>query len=173
MRNIILAVAVVALMIPARAAAQDVLWLRPGAKVKVTAPALGLEGQTGVIEELAGDSLILAAETKGQLQVHRIPMSGIAKLDVRTGRRSHWVTGAGIGALVGLVRGVQVAGSDHNPDDDPLEITVGAVTGALLGMGIGSLIKSDRWAEVPVDQLRPRLIAGSDGRVGVGVVVRF
>ncbi len=126
MRHVILAVTVFAFMGPARAVAQDVLWFEPGAKVRVTAPTLGLDGHTGVIQELTGDSLFLATETNGPLQVHRIPMSAIAKLDVRTGRRSHWVKGAGIGALVGLIRGVSVARSDGNPDDDPLEIGVGA-----------------------------------------------
>ena len=172
MRHVILAVTVFAFMSPARAAAQDVLWFEPGAKVRVTAPTLGLDGHTGVIQELTGDSLFLATETNGPLQVHRIPMSAIAKLDVRTGRRSHWAKGAGIGVLVGLIRGVSVARSDHNPDDDPLEIGVGAVTGGLLGMGIGALIKSDKWSEVPLDQVRPRLVAQQDG-VGVGVFLGF
>ena len=172
MRHVILAVTVFAFMSPARATAQDVLWFEPGAKVRVTAPTLGLDGHTGVIQELTGDRLYLATETNGPLQVHRIPMSAIAKLDVRTGRRSHWVKGAGIGALVGLIRGVQVARSDDYPDDDPMEIGVGVVTGALLGIGIGSLIKSDQWTEVPLGQSRPRLIAGRDG-VGIGVSLGF
>jgi len=74
MRHVILAVTVFGSMITAHAAAQDVLWLRSGAKVRVTVPTLGLAGHTGVIQELTGDCLFLATETNEQLQVHCIPM---------------------------------------------------------------------------------------------------
>jgi hypothetical protein len=180
MRNIILAIAVFTLVSPARAVTQEFLWLKPDAKVRVTAPAVGLSERIGRVQELNGDTLVVQVDAmrKGRLRLEMldVPMSSITKLDVTTGRRGHWLEGAGIGFLFGVVMG---AASGDDPPDQWFASSAGEKAGmgglvfGLIGAGIGALIKSDKWAEVPLDQLRPRLIAGQGGQVGVGVAMRF
>jgi len=179
MRNIILAVTAFTLVGSAPALGQDVLWLKPGAKVRMTAPALGLNERIGRVQELTGDTLVAQVDAmrQGRLQLEmlHVPMSSITKLDVTTGRRGHWLEGAGIGFLFGVVTG---AASGDDPSDQWFAYSAGekAMMGGLgfglIGAGVGALIKSDKWSEVPLDQVRPRLVAQQDG-VGVGVSLRF
>jgi len=180
MRNIILAMLAIAFVGPGRAGAQDVLLLKPGAKVRMTAPALGLSKQVGRVQELNGDTLVVLVDvlhkSSLRLEMTDVPLSSISKLEVITGRRGHWLEGAGIGVLLGVVVG---AASGDDPSDQWFAYSAGQKAGmygvvfGLAGAGIGALIKSDKWAEVPLEQLRPRLIAAENGRVGVGVVLRF
>jgi len=49
----------------------------------------------------------------------------------------------------------------------------GAILGTLLGLAIGAMARTDRWEEVPLDQLRVQPVATADGRFGLGVSMRF
>jgi hypothetical protein len=183
MRNIILAITVFTLVSAAPAVAQGALWLRPGAKVRVTAPTLGLSEQVGSVQELKGDTLVLQVDAmrRGHLQADtlHVTVPAITKLDVGTGRRGHLLEGAGIGFLLGAVIGL--ASGDDPPAEGFLSssYSAGEKAGALgvvigsVGAIIGATHKSDKWAEVPIDQLRPRLIARDGGQVGVGVSLGF
>jgi len=175
MRNIILAVTAFTLIIPARAVAQGAQWVTPGAKVRVTAPTLGLSEQVGRVQETRGDTLVVLTDVMrgGHLRadtVH-VAMATVTKLDVRTGGRGHWLEGAGIGLALGLAIG---AASDDGSSRAyaPSAPAMGGGLLGILGAVIGGSIKSDRWSEVPLDRVRPRLVALQDG-VGVGVVLRF
>jgi len=175
MRNIILAVTAFTLAIPARAVAQGTPWVTPGAKIRVTAPTLGLDAQVGRVRETRGDTLVLETDVMrgGHLRadtVH-VAMATVTKLDVRTGGRSHWIEGAGIGLALGLAIG---AASDEGSSRAyaPSAPAMGGGLLGILGAVIGGSIKSDQWAEVPLDRLRPRLVAQQDG-VGLGVSLRF
>ena len=183
MRNIIIAITVFTLVSPARAVAQDALWLTPDAKVRITAPAVGMSQQVGRVQEMRGDTLVLQVDAMrgGHLRADtlHVTMPTITKLDVRTGSRGHWLEGAGIGFLLGAVIGL--ASGDDPPAEGWFSYDYSAGDKALLGgslLGIvgaviGQSIKTDKWAEVPLDQLRPRLIAGYGGQVGVGVSLGF
>ncbi len=50
---------------------------------------------------------------------------------------------------------------------------VGVLVGGLLGLGIGALIKTDRWEEVPLDQFRVSLVPQWNGGRALGVAVSF
>ena len=181
MRNIILAVTAFTLAIPARAVAQGTLWVTPGAKIRVTAPTLGLSEQVGRVRETRGDTLVLLTDVMrgGHLRTDTVhlAMPMVTKLDVRTGGRSHWLEGAGIGFALGAVIGVA---SGDDPSSQLLAANAGQKAigiGSLLGIVgavVGKGIKSDRWSEVPLDQIRPRLVAQQDGvGVGVSIALRF
>jgi hypothetical protein len=108
-----------------------------------------------------------------------VNIPAVNRLDLRTGSRNHWLEGAGIGALAGVVTGLAWGNDSKDAfhldlwyDKPGVKALAGGAVGALVGAGVGALIKSDRWSEVPLDQIRPRLVAQQDG-VGVGVVVRF
>jgi hypothetical protein len=45
--------------------------------------------------------------------------------------------------------------------------------GGLVGLGIGALFKTERWEEVPLDQLRVSVAPQPDGRLGVSVSLEF
>ncbi len=47
------------------------------------------------------------------------------------------------------------------------------IFGALVGMGIGAFIKSERWEEVPLDRLTVLPQVTLDGRLGLAASVRF
>ncbi len=181
MRNIILAVTAFTLIGPARAVAQGAQWVTPGAKIRVTAPTLGLDAQVGRVRETRGDTLVLETDVMrgGHLRadtVH-VAMPMVTKLDVRTGGRGHAIQGAGLGFLLGFVIGV--ASGDDPPGgfmetriDAGGKAMLGGIGLGLIGAGVGAFIKSDKWSEVPLDRVRPRLVAQQNG-VGVGVVLRF
>jgi hypothetical protein len=106
-----------------------------------------------------------------------VAMPAITKLDVRTGGRGHAIQGAGLGFLLGFVIGL--AAGDDPPGgfmetriDAGGKAMLGGIGLGLIGAGVGAFIKSDKWSEVPLDRVRPRLVAQLDG-VGVGVVLRF
>ncbi|TFH64763.1 MAG: hypothetical protein E4G90_07440 [Gemmatimonadales bacterium] len=179
MRYIILVVSLFILASATSAAAQDVLWLKPGAKVRLTVPTLGLNERGGWVQELNGDTLVahvgVMHEGRLRLEMLHVPMSSITKLDVVTGRKGHWLEGAGIGFLIGAAIGLA---SGDDPSNQWFAYSAGekALAGGLgfglIGAGVGALIKSDKWSEVPLDRIRPRLVAQQDG-VGLGVSLRF
>ena len=49
----------------------------------------------------------------------------------------------------------------------------GLVVGTAIGGLIGAFIRSDRWEEVPLDQLRVQPVATVDGRFGLAVSLSF
>ena len=70
------------------------------------------------------------------------------------------------------------AGSDNPCKDYPAACAAGGaavvgVTGALVGLGIGALSKSERWEDVPLDRLRVSIVPLPDGRLAFGLSVVF
>lgn len=180
MCKITLAIIASVLVSPTRAVAQDALWLRPGSKVRMTAPALDLSDRVGRVHELNGDTLVVLVDalhtSRLRLDVVDVPLSSISKLEVVTGRRGHWLEGAGIGFLLGVVTG---AASGDDPSNAYFgysageKAAIGGLSFGLIGAGIGALIKSDKWAEVPLDRVRPKLIVGDRGQVGIRFALVF
>jgi hypothetical protein len=50
---------------------------------------------------------------------------------------------------------------------------IGAGAGLVIGGVVGSLIKTERWEEIPLDQLRVSVAPQGEGRFAVGLTVRF
>jgi hypothetical protein len=50
---------------------------------------------------------------------------------------------------------------------------IGLMGGALIGASVGTFIRTDKWGEVPLDQLRVSLAPQRDGRFGLGLSVAF
>jgi hypothetical protein len=85
------------------------------------------------------------------------------------GTRGHPLAGALIGAPVGAAAGTIWWNAAKEPDDDATFngylLAGGGAAGALLGLGTGSLVRSERWEIVP--------LAGLDARaVVIGVSAR-
>ena len=179
MRHSALVVLALALAVapPDGVIAQDTLTVKVGSRVRVTAPELDLDKYDGTVAVVRSDTL-----TVGTVQV---PLASVTRLDVHKGRKGNVGKGAIIGTLVGVPTGLalgvfyqQACSNTSDIGETCLAlIPIGAVAvglaGALVGGTIGSLIKTDRWEEVPLDQLRVSFGPQRDGRLGVGASVRF
>ncbi len=142
----------------------------PGDRVRVTAPDVGINKHTGQLKAMGADTLTV--------DTLRVAVASVTRLEVQRGRKS-W--GAGKGALVGLGAAVPFlvvavaipdCGSNAGCFDDWFAMgavilfpAIGAITGAL--------VKTDRWEELPLDQLRVSFVPQRDGRFAFGLSVAF
>ena len=173
MRPITFLVAVVAVACGGRPA--PVLTPEAGERVRVTAPDLDVHRHTGLLVSVQRDSLTVDTLT--------VARASITRLEVQRGRKTNARTGAWIGALslglagVGLGIGVCVQRIECEGDEWSAVIGVlggvGALGGGLIGLGVGALIKTERWEEVPLDRLRVSFAPQRAGRFGLGLSVRF
>jgi len=161
--------------------------IEPGARVRVTQvcrqtyPGASMRPRTvcarnvGMLAEITGDSIVLTLNENGSRL--GVPLDSIARVEVRQGRKSRTLIGAGIGAAAG---GLSLAlastcspGGDCGEGEWRLGLLVGTVAGAGIGALAGAFIKTDRWEEVPLSQLRVSLAVPRSGRWGVGLSLVF
>jgi len=160
------------------ATAQDrISLLEPGQRVRVTVPSLGLNQHEESFSGVQGDTLVLASM--------RCPITDVERLDVHAGRRSRAVTGALVGAVAGLLAGVPLGMAEQSRYDcDPnngfapcippmptIPVMLAAL-GAGVGAVTGAFIKTDRWEEVPLEQVRVS-VAPQRGGVVIGISMAF
>jgi hypothetical protein len=101
--------------------------------------------QAGAIEIAREDGSVLS-----------VPVTSIAKLQVSSGRKRRTLVGALCGAALGV--GITLIGTrcEHPAycEDNAGYRTAGLVIlgggGALLGAGVGALIRTERWTTVPI-----------------------
>jgi len=174
MRAIAFVVSLSALVSVASLSAQMQASVEPGARVRVTAPACNLDRRAGTLEATRGDTLVLA---DGDF-TSRCLQSDVTRFEVSQGRKGHPWRGAGIGFVSGVVLGSVIGygecGSDCPHETGALILGgIGALVGPIVGAIVGSRIKTDRWEEIPLDQLRVGLAPQRDGRLGIGWSVVF
>jgi hypothetical protein len=121
--------------------------LQPGLRVRVDARPVVARRVVGTLMSQTQDTLVLASSAS---EWHRVPIAGVAVLDVHMGRsrRSGLRRGLLLGA--GIIGGGVLIGGGLATDDDfvfPVALT-GASVGALAGFFIGS----DRWLRVYLRQ---------------------
>ena len=147
--------------------------LQRGASVRVTAPDCGLSVAARTFQALRADTLVFTTT--------ECPLASVTTLDVRA-RRRRARRGALIGGVAGLVAGVFMGAGYHDFCEswscDPTfaaagGFLLGVAAGVALGAGVGALIKTDRWEEVPLDGLRLSFEPQLDGRIALGFSVRF
>ena len=148
--------------------------LEPGARVRVTAPDLGIEKQQATFQALRGDRLVVMADS-----TMYYALGSITRFDVYRGRKSHWKTGLAVGAVLGAIAGGAAGYASEAiryESDFAAPVALGALAGAAvvgaLGAGVGATMKTDRWEEVPLDQLRVSVVPRRDG-VALGISVAF
>ena len=148
--------------------------LDPGARVRVTAPGLGIEKQQATFQALRGDTLVVMADS-----TMYCPLGSVTRFDVYRGRKSHWKTGLAVGAVLGAIAGGAAGYASEAiryESDFAAPVALGALAGAAvvgaLGAGVGATMKTDRWEEVPLDQLRVSVVPRRDG-VALGISVAF
>lgn len=173
--------------------AEDALSAEPGSRVRLTASAppatlkesahaMGREAKPLIGVLVTADAEALTVKLDGGEGQQRIPRSSIRTLELSTGKRSAWRTGALVGAAFGAVL---IYTEDPCPEleaDCPLNAhvserlagaAVGALAYGLAGAGIGSFFKTDRWHPLPLDAIR-LAIAPTRGRgIHLSVSVGF
>ena len=194
MRHATILVAILAFVPLASATAQ--VPVRPGARVRVAGhfcqPSYSncVEGRpehrVGTFVAWKADTLVV--QSNGDTL--SVPVNLVTRLDVSRGRKTNTAKGAGIGFLLGGLVGAVIVyasyeecvpqglfsciGPNYGPGAYAL---VGGVIGGFGGLVAGALIGSatntDRWEEVPLDQLRVSFGPQPDGRMALGLLVRF
>lgn len=147
--------------------------------------AVGGHWRYGTFEQAVPDSLILGVGKSGTERL-ALPLSSVLRLEARTGRRSHAITGLLMGSLIGFAGGAAAGNAlctssgglfESDCADAPVPELVGGAMGGLVlgGMGalIGWAIRTDRWEEVPLQSLRVGLTSRPGGSIEAGLSMRF
>jgi hypothetical protein len=134
------------------AAAADERALTVGERVRVTAPSVSPRRIEGTLAAVDRETVTVVSRDDGtRVGVSR---SQIAKLEVVRGEKSHWGTGALIGAGAGVLLGVVASNPPSSADGFQVDGGAVAVCGAVGAAGgalVGAVLRTDRWTTVPGD----------------------
>jgi hypothetical protein len=156
---------------------QELPPLKPGDRIRATASTLSPSPLVGTVVAFEANSLMVQRGTG----TRRLSLASLTRLEMSQGRRSHAALGAGIGLLVGAGVGA-VIGSGCKAIIVPVSseggcIAVGAAViggaGALVGAVTGALVRTERWAEVPLDRLRVSFTSDRGGALKIRASLRF
>ena len=166
------------------------LRLPVGARVRVRPVAAPGEWVRGTLTSADAAGIGLLPEMAPPLPGSelRLPRETVARLEILTGRKSHWLHGLLVGVAAGVAMGFAF---DVDPErchfDDNYfcsrgeAVAAGGLVMGGIGAGVGALVKTDRWLPVALDALgpaagegrvRPAVRASADG-LALGVSVRF
>ena len=159
--------------------------LRPGQRVRVTAPSAGLHRTVGVVEAVRGREIVLEPDSPppawsrsgyqaDSLDV-AVSLDSVRTLDVSVGTHGHASAGVLIGAaIVGTGFGFWAGSCQGFLCISPGAVAAaGALLGGLVGAVVGSSIVTDDWASVPVSSAQVGLIVTRGGRLGLGASLTF
>lgn len=170
MRAVASTLTLVLLLSPVGLSAQRPL-VEPGARLRITAPDFGIVEQVAVYEGVRRGMLVVVADS-----TINFPLAAVYRLEVQQ-RKGHPWRGAGAGFLGGAVLGAVIGPtlSGDLSDSDKRIIAAGglAVVGSLLGLGIGSAIKTERWEGIMPGQLRVSLVPQRYERCAFGFSAGF
>jgi hypothetical protein len=126
----------------------------PGTRLRATAPSVTPKPVVGTLLETTEHEVLLAVSPSERTA---IPRAAIVHLELSQGRHGHAVNGLLIGAVVGAVAlsAINAADPETGQTGEYVWVAlVGAGLGALPGAGVGALVKTERWAELPLANLR-------------------
>ncbi len=167
--------------------------LTPGMRVRVTAPAAGLDRTVGTVRAVRGREIVLEPEwprpawSRAGHQADSLGVSvsldSVRSLEVSLGTHSRFWDGAGVGAVVGgvglaLVGAASAASCQGFICFSPAAVAAGGLVaggliGGLLGGIVGGTIVTDRWVSVPLGGDRISLRVAPGGRLGLGASWAF
>jgi hypothetical protein len=120
-------------------------------------------------QTVADDMLVVVADS-----TMNCPLGSVWRLDLHRGRKGNVGRGALFGGLIGAAVGLGAGVSMQVEDFNAGAFTAaGALAGVLIGVPVGAFIKSDRWEEVPLDQLRVQPVATPGGGLGLAASLKF
>jgi hypothetical protein len=174
-------VAALVLAAPPTLAAQQESLLAPGERIRVSAPALGIEQLVCTVSAFSPDSVVV--EDRGTLLA--LPLVSVTKLEVYRGQRSQAGKGAVTGLLVGggagALFGLIAVGASEAGDWGAGYVLGGALicaglgggVGALIGAGVGQRRLVERWEPVLLYPSQGRLPPPAGPRLAIGLSLRF
>src|SRR5262245_16522517 len=125
--------------------------LTPGARVRVTVrePGHAERQLVGPLRTFDNQTLTLSTDDAGGHV--SLPRPTITRLEVYRGRRGHTGIGLLLGAVLGLAAvAIKDAGCGPDCDGSSAGFIAGVVGGgAVLGAGVGTVVKTDRWESLP------------------------
>ena len=181
MRHATILVAILAFVPVAGATAQ----LRPGERVRVTGhfcPPLYSNCAGGRPEHRVGTFVAWKSDTlvvQSNGDTLQVALMNVTRLDVYMGRKAQAGAGAVVGGLaVVVLLAIAAATCDAGlgcptGGEAAKALLIGGAAGAFVGASIGAATNTDRWEEVPLDQLRVSFGPQPDGRIALGLSVRF
>ena len=113
-----------------------------GARVRVSAPAAGIEQLICRAAAPQPDALILDCGTR-----FVVPLGSVRRLEISRGHKSRTLEAGLVGLAAGVALGATLT-------DDVAGGAVAAGAGTLLGLAIGSMIRGERWQTVRLDRVR-------------------
>ena len=150
---------------------------RPGDRVRVTSGVY--QPLVSQVKAISADSLVVSANGT---DVH-LAMAQVSLLEKGVGQKSQFLTGgligllagAGVGAIAGLASGDDPPGwFSFTAEQKAImgAVVLGGIGGAV-GLIAGALIKTERWVEVPLDNVGLSFAPQRDGRFRLGMSISF
>jgi hypothetical protein len=143
-----------------------------GSRIRIEVPTVLAGRFEGTVTEIDEHSLLIELENR---PVIRVPRQAITQLDVSLGRRRQFrkgaMIGAGIGALV--IFGLSANEIEESGITKPQLVAIGLAPGAFWGATIGALVKTERWAAVPMAPVPVSSTSGQGRRVLTLASLRF
>ena len=149
-----------------------------GSRIRFRAPAVVQGRVQGTVVEEDATSLTIRFHDVPQL----VPRVAITEIDAYAGNRREWRKGLIVGAVSGAAAGfggLQVHSDCPESSSGVCFTSRGAsaaffaVYWALLGTGVGALIKSDIWTRLPLEHIRVGLAPTRGRGIGISVSARF
>jgi hypothetical protein len=149
--------------------AQETPQVKPGDRVRVTAPECQLKRQKGTLISL--DQNLFSA-TVGNEDIE-CPVEALTEVQVSVGKRKWWkasLGGMGVGVGMMFVMGAYSEPGEFGDKNSLIAVSlapIGLVTGTVVGLIRGK----DSWEEVNLLPIRPSLQVSAHGRLGFGLTV--
>ena len=161
-----------------------------GQRVRAKSTDSTQDRMVGIVLRTGADSIVIRQMSGENAPIEvSMPLSTIVSIDVSRGKLSNARIGALIGAVAGLGAGLSaVAGWDEKCDEaapfDRLlvfcdegfrtfEVVIFTITGALVGAGIGYLIKTERWNRIDISQYAIKPSLNLNGQIGMKISLSF
>jgi hypothetical protein len=182
----VLAVLCASAVLRAQSITPDTSEIAPGDAIRVTAPVLGLKDWHGYLVEAVPDSVKVRSPDS---VAFTIPISEITEFMVNHGNQppsgnalSGLVIGGIVGGVIGVIAGTHAYESGCLAEGataiecTPEQYRKGAegfLIGALVGAGIGALIKTSHWQYVPIVAPEVTSFVAPNGATVMALQIRF
>jgi hypothetical protein len=157
--------------------AQEIPQLKPGVRVRVTAPTVAANRIVGTVMSVDADQVILKGKAD---RISIVPLAAMTRLEVS---RKKWsgkgaLAGAGMGLLLGGLAGGIVGRFSETPGDEwyGMRTFVGLVMGSGSGLAFGAVVGAlprERWSAVSMPSIRQGLGPGQSRPFMFSMTVRF
>ena len=141
-------------LVPPFLPAQEAPPVPTGSRVRVTTAADAAIPETGTLRTWSDAAFLLERADRSRAS---IPLSEVARLELSEGTHGHALLGGLIGVGAALaVTGVLALTMEENENTSWAAVGgILAVPGGLLGLLVGSRIRTEEWREIPLDADRP------------------